>query len=149
MVIVRPRRHPQGMHCQQPVLLRPTLFGTPCLARLGIVRVLATSWNIPAKYILAREVPGTPLPRLASTLECDRGVHSLSHSNGKHFDESTDPPRSPHGPSRNRYTGVYWAGTVKANVCTAAWTAKIRRRAGRGEATIGSYPSEKVQQEHP
>lgn len=35
---------------------------------------------------------------------------------------------------------MYWAGTVKGTV----WTAKIRRRAGRGEATIGSYSSERV-----
>lgn len=66
MVIVCPRRHPRGVHCQQPVLLRPTPFGIPCLARVGKVRVLATSWNVPAKYILVREVSGTPLPRLAS-----------------------------------------------------------------------------------
>lgn len=34
---------------------------------------------------------------------------------------------------------------MKGNTRTNLWTAKIRRRAGRGEATIGSYSSEKVQ----
>lgn len=52
------------------------------------------------------------------------------------------PAPAPAPPSR--FTGVYWAGSFKAGGRTNMWTAKIRRRAGRGEATIGSYPSEKV-----
>lgn len=45
-----------------------------------------------------------------------------------------------------RYFGVYWSGgKARVGVASqAAWTAKIRRPAGRGEAIIGSYPSERV-----
>ena len=113
--------------------------------RRSKLRATAISWNAPCETHPDSYTTVSGTLRLTCSLKCERAAKNIRvyPRNGARFDEF--PPSRPPPLYADRYTGVYWAGTGKGTV----WTAKIRRRAGRGEATIGSYSSEKVRRKTP